>query len=78
MKKPFPMAAFRNAAFAIEHVAFAGLAPGAVRLLLPFTYPAVCPAHTDLSFVHSVHPFNRHNIVYIDTHNTSNTTTIAV
>ena len=61
MKKPFPMAAFRDAAFAIEHVAFAGLAPWAVRLLLPFAYPAVCAAHADLLFVHSFHPFNCHN-----------------
>ena len=61
MKKPFPMAAFRDAAFAIEHVAFAGLAPWAVRLLLPFAYPAVCAAHADLPFVHSCFPFDCHN-----------------
>ena len=61
MKKPFPMAAFRDAAFSIEHVAFAGLAPWAIRLLLPFAYPAVCAAHADLLFVHSFHPFNCHN-----------------
>jgi len=53
MKKPFLNAAFRDAAFAIEHVAFAGLAPWAVRLLLPFAYPTVCAAHADLLFVHS-------------------------
>jgi hypothetical protein len=29
-------------------------------------------------FVHSFHPFNWRNIVYIDPHNTLNTTTIAV
>lgn len=78
MKKPFPMAAFRHAAFAIEHVAFACLAPWTVRLLLPFAYPAVCAAHADLLFVHLFCPFNWHNIVYIDPHNTSNTTTIAI
>ena len=64
MKKPFPMAAFRNAAFAIEHVALTGLAPWAVRLLLPFAYPAVCAAHADLLFVHSFHPFNCHNVEF--------------
>ena len=52
------MTAFRHAAFAIEHVAFASLAPWAVCLLLPFAYPAVCAAHANLLFVHSFHPFN--------------------
>jgi hypothetical protein len=64
MKKSFPMAAFRDAAFAVEHVAFAGLAPWAVRLLFPFAYPAVCAAHTDLLFVHSFPPFYFHNASY--------------
>ena len=63
MKKPFLMAAFRDVAFAIEHVAFAGLASWAVRLLLPLAYPAVCAAHTDLLFVHSSHPFKCHNVL---------------
>ena len=61
MKKPFPIAAFRDAAFAIERVAFAGLASRAVRLLFPFAYPAVCAAHADLLFVHLSHPLNCHN-----------------
>jgi len=64
------MAAFRHAAYAIEHVAFAGLAPWAVCLFLPFAYPAVCAAHANLLFVHPFHPFNWHNIVYINPHNT--------
>jgi len=64
------MAAFRHAAFAIEHVAFAGLAPWAVCLLLPFAYPAVCAAHANLLFVNSFHPLNWHNTVYIDPHST--------
>ncbi len=63
MKKPFPMAAFRDAAFAIEHVAFAALAPLAVRFRLPLAYPAVCAAHADLLFVHSFHPFNCHKVM---------------
>ena len=61
MKKPFVIATFRDAAFAIEHVAFAGLASWTVRLLLPFACAAVCTAHSDLLFVHSSHPFNCHN-----------------
>ena len=64
MKKPFPMAAFCDAAFSVEHVAFAGLTSWAVRLLLPFAYPTVCAAHADLPFVHSSHPFNCHNNAY--------------
>ncbi len=52
MKKRFPLAAFRDAAFTIEHVSLTGLASWAVSLLFPFAYPAVCAAHADLLFVH--------------------------
>jgi hypothetical protein len=58
MKKRFPLAAFRDGTFAIEHIALAGLASRAVRLLLPFAYPAVCAAHADLLFVHFSHFLN--------------------
>ena len=57
MKKRFLLAAFRDGAFAIEHVALTDLASRAVRLLLPFAYPAVCAAHADLLFVHAYHSF---------------------
>ena len=62
MKKRFPLAAFRDAAFTIEHVALTYLASRAVRLLLPFAYPAVCTAHADLLFVHFPHFLNWPNV----------------
>jgi hypothetical protein len=53
MKKNFPMAAFCDATFTIEHFAFAYLTPRTIRLFLPFAYPTVSPAHAYLLFVHS-------------------------
>ena len=55
MKKRLPLTAFRDGAFAIEHVPLAGLASWAVSPLLPFAYPAVCAADADLLFVHFPH-----------------------
>ncbi len=62
MKKRFRMAAFRDAAFTIEHVALRDLASRAVRLLLPFAYPAVRAADADLLFVHFPHFLNWLNV----------------
>ena len=65
MKKPFAVATFRDIAFAIEHVAFAGLAPRAIRLCLPLAYPAICATHADLLFVHSLHPFTFRRFTHV-------------
>jgi len=62
MKKGFCMAAFRDGAFTIEHVALTYLASWAVRLLLPFAYPAVRAADADLLFVHFPHFLNWLNV----------------